>query len=221
VLWLLTGDEDVNQRLHQAAAQAGVAPERLIFAPKAANAKHLARIGLADLFLDTFPYGAHSTAADAITMGLPVLTFSGKGFASRFCGSIVSAAGVPELICSDPDEYVRRAIAFANDRESLTAIRDSIQRQRETSPLRDIPALARRLEQLFWQMQDEAERGETPVPDLRNLDVYYEIGADIVLANAEFEDDRAYRRRYLEKLAQWHDYAPLERDSRLWAEPTV
>jgi predicted O-linked N-acetylglucosamine transferase (SPINDLY family) len=221
VLWLLAGEESVNQRLRQAAEQSGVAPERIIFAAKVANASHLARIGLADLFLDTFPYGAHSTAADAITMGLPVLTFPGKTFAARFCASIVAAAGAAELICSGPDEYVSRAIAFSHDREGLAAIRDSLQRKRETSALRDIPALARRLEQLFWQMQGEAERGETPVPDLRNLDVYYEIGAELVLANVEFEDDRAYRRRYLEKLAQWHDYAPLAHDRRMWTEPAA
>ncbi|NLS06560.1 glycosyl transferase [Rhizobium sp. P32RR-XVIII] len=220
VLWLLGASEDVNQRLREAAAQSGVAAERLIFAAKAPNPQHLARIGLADLFLDTFPYGAHSTAADAITMGLPVLTFPGKTFAARFCSSIVAAAGIPELICSTPDEYVSRAIALAHDRKSLTAIKDALQRNRETSVLRDIPGLARRLEELFWQIQGEAERGETPVPNLRNLDVYYEIGAELVLAGVEFEDDRAYRRRYLEKLAQWHDHAPLAPDSRLWAEPT-
>ncbi|WP_246752809.1 glycosyl transferase [Sinorhizobium sp. BG8] len=218
VLWLLGGDAGVNERLREAATQAGVAPERLIFASKASNPNHLARIGLADLFLDTFPYGAHSTAADAITMGLPVLTISGKSFASRFCGSIVSAAGVPELICSGPDEYVSRAIAFAHDRQSLAEIRESLQRQRETSALRDIPGLASRLEELFWQMQGEAERGETPVPDLQNLDIYYEIGAEIVLQNIEFEDDHSYRQRYLEKLTEWDNYAPLARDSRLWSE---
>jgi predicted O-linked N-acetylglucosamine transferase (SPINDLY family) len=218
VLWLLAGDEDANQRLLKAAEQAGIAPERVIFARKAANPNHLARIGLADLFLDTFPYGAHSTAADAITMGLPILTVPGKSFASRFCGSIIAAAGVPELACASPEEYVARAVAFARDRESLAAIRDSLLRQRETSVLRDIPALARRLEELFWQMQSECERGETPVPDLRNLDVYYEVGAEIVMENVEFEDDRAYRQRYAEKLARWNDYAPIARDRRLWTE---
>jgi hypothetical protein len=87
--------------------------------------------------------------------------------------------------------------------------------------LHDTPAFVRRLEQLFWQMQGEAERGETPVPDLRNLDLYYEIGASIVLEGIECEDDSAYRRRYLEKLAEWNDYAPLSRDTRLWTEPQV
>src|SRR5262249_8026803 len=141
---------------------------------------HLARIALADLFLDTFPYGAHSTAGDAVTMGLPVLTFPGNGFASRFCASIVAAAGVPEVICSDPGDYVRKAVGFFEDRHSLAAAREALQSRREASVLRDIPALVRRLEGLYWQMQGECERGETPVPDLGNLDVYYEVGAEIM-----------------------------------------
>lgn len=218
VLWLLAGSDDVDQRLRQAAEKAGVAPERLIFAPKAPNAKHLARIALADLFLDTFPYGAHSTAADALTMGLPILTFPGKSFAARFCHSIVAAAGVPELICAGPQSYIESAIGFANDPKSLRTIRESLQAKRETCALRDIPALASRLEELFWQMQAESERGETPVPDLRNLDIYYDIGVDLVQDNIAFSDDRTYRQAYRNKLAEWHDYAPFPYDSRLATE---
>lgn len=221
VLWLLGGDEKVNQRLRQMAAQSGVIPERLIFASKTPNPHHLARIALADLFLDTFPYGAHSTAADAITMGLPVLTMPGKSFASRFCASIVASAGIPEMICATPDEYAQRAVAFARDRKSLSEIRDSLARQRDTCALRDMPALARRLEELFWQMQGEAERGETPVPDFRNLDVYYEIGAELIQANIEFEDDEAYRQRYRDALAKWHAQEPIPYDSRLWTQPSA
>lgn len=219
ILWLLTGDEDVNQRLREIAEKSGVASERLVFAPKVQNPQHIARIGVADLFLDTFPYGAHSTAADAITSGLPVLTVSGKTFAARFCGSIVTAAGAPEMLCSSPEEYVARAIGFERDRKSLLEVRESIARQRDTSVLRDIPALARRLEELFWQMQGECERGETPVPDLSNLDLYYEVGAEAISENIEFEDEQSYRMRYLKKLSQRHDYAPIPYDRRLWQKP--
>jgi len=219
ILWLLAGDEDANVRLRQLAEQQGVAPERIVFAPKAPNPQHLARIAVADLFLDTFPYGAHSTAADAITMGLPILTMPGNGFASRFCGSILSAAGIEEMACSSPAQYVERAIGFAHDRESLQAVRQSLMDQRETSVLRDMPGLARRLEEIFWEMQGESERGETPVPDLRNLDLYYEIGAELILEDVEFEDAAAYRQRYLTKLAQAHDYAVVPFDTRLWPDP--
>jgi len=216
VLWLLSGGEDVDARLQQAAKTAGVASERLIFAPSMPNAQHLARIALADLFLDTFPYGAHSTAADALTVGLPVLTFPGKSFASRFCHSIVNASGASELICSGPDDYVRKAIGFAANPSKLQDIRRKLEGNRETSVLRDIPALARRLEELFWQMQGEAERGETPAPDLRNLDIYYEVGIELVQDNIEFSEDGVYRRHYFEKLSQWNDFAPIPTDNRLW-----
>lgn len=216
VLWLLSGDESAHERLREEARKAGIAPDRLIFAPKASNPAHLARIALADLFLDTFPYGAHSTGSDAITMGLPVLTLPGKSFAARFCASIVAAAGTPEMICATPEEYTARAIKFAQNPHALQAVRASLQRQRDTCPLRDIPALARRLEDLFWQMQGEAERGETPIPDLRNLDVYYEVGAEMVLSEVQFEEESAYRARFVERLAKWDAHEPLPADTRLW-----
>ncbi|WLS09640.1 glycosyl transferase [Shinella sumterensis] len=216
VLWLLAGDDVANERLRSRAAESGITPDRIIFAGKAQNPDHLARIGLADLFLDTFPYGAHSTAADAITQGLPVLTAAGKSFAARFCASIVAAAGIPELICDGPDDYVRTAIALAQDPARLSGIRRSLEEQRETCALRDIPALARRLEAIFWQIQGEAERGETPIPDLRNLDIYHEIGTQLAAAEIEFEDDASYRARYRAELAALDAYAPLQPDARLW-----
>lgn len=219
VLWLLTGADDTNERLRSAAAQKGVAPERIIFAKKAPNSAHLARIALADLFLDTLPYGAHSTAADALTMGLPILTTPGRSFAARFCSSVVCAAGLRGLVCATLDDYVRRAIAFGRDRSSLAPYRDLLQRSRENSVLRDIPALARRLEELFWEMQAEGERGATPVPDLTNLDVYYEIAVELDLENIEALDDAAYRNLYVEKLARWNEFSPIPADARFWTTP--
>ncbi|MBP1849225.1 glycosyl transferase [Rhizobium halophytocola] len=216
VLWLLTGNDAVDARLKQLAEKAGVSPERIVFAPKAPNAKHLARIAVADLFLDTFPYGAHSTAGDALTVGLPVLTFAGKSFAARFCHSIVHAADVPELICRNPQDYVEKAIGYASDPKSLKAIRDALWAGRETSVLRDIPGTAGQLEQLYWQMQAEGERSETPVPDLRNLDLYYEIGTELVDNNIVYQDEETYRRQYMAKLKTWNAYAPIPHDERLW-----
>ncbi len=216
ILWMLSGNEKADQRLLAMFVAAGIDAERIIFAPKAANAEHLARIGVADLFLDTFPYGAHSTAADSLTVGLPVLTFPGKSFASRFCASVVAATGVPELICDGPQDYVAKAIAYAKNPAALKLIRDKLQANRETSALRDIPGLARRLEELYWQMQGEAERGETPVPDFRNMDVYYEIGSELVLENLEFVDEATYRARYLEKMREWHAFSDIPHDARLW-----
>lgn len=216
VLWLLAGDESVNARLIKLAEDAGISPNRLIFAAKAPNPKHLARIALADLFLDTFPYGAHSTGSDAITMGLPILTIRGKSFASRFCASIVRAAGVTETICETADDYVAKAISFARNPAGLQAIRKRMQAERETSLLRDIPAYTRRLEDLCWQMHEDGQRGEVPVPDLTNLDVYYEIGAELVTQITDVEDEQSYRRRYLDRLEAWDDFSPLPADKRLW-----
>ena len=88
VLWLLGGTDDTNARLKSLAEQTGVSPERLIFAGRKPNSEHLARYALADLFLDTFPYGAHTTAADAMWMGVPIVTTPGMSFASRVCASL-------------------------------------------------------------------------------------------------------------------------------------
>ena len=218
VLWLLAGDDETNKRLRDLAAGQGVAGERILFAGKVANPQHLARIGVADLFLDTAPYGAHSTAADALTAGLPILTLEGRSFASRFCGSVVSAAGLAELICATPDEYVRRAIAFGRDRASLSPYRDKLARQRDGSVLRDIPGLTRALEEAFWRMQAECERGAAPIPDLSNLDVYYEIGAELNAEPIEFMTDADYRALYRDRLTKWDDFSPIKPDGRLWPD---
>lgn len=216
ILWLLGDKESVHERLRKLALNHGVDPVRLYFANKVPNPKHLARIGLADLFLDTYPYGAHSTAADAITMGLPVLTVPGKGFASRFCASIVEAAGIPEMICESPDDYVVKAIIFGRDRKALEPIKASLAAQRETCALRDMPRLARRLEELFREMQEAAELGKLPVPNLQNLDIYYEVGAELLQTPIEFETDEAYQKRYMDKLVRRNASEPLTIDGRLW-----
>jgi len=218
VLWLLCGDPETEKWLRNAAAEREVAPERILFAAKVANPHHLARIGLADLFLDTTPYGAHSTAADALTSGLPILTLEGRSFASRFCGSVVTAADLGDLICASPEEYVRRAIAFGLDRESLAPYRDKLIREREVSVLRDIPALAKSLEDAFWRMQSECERGAAPVPDLSNLDIYYEIGVELNAEPIEFMDAHTYRALYLDRLTKWNEHSAITPDRRFWPE---
>jgi predicted O-linked N-acetylglucosamine transferase (SPINDLY family) len=109
VLWLL--DRQSPRPTPACATQAEAArrrPQRLIFAPKQQNADHMARYPLADLFLDTAPYGAHTTASDALWMAVPVLTWSGRGFASRVCGSLVRSAGLPELVVDTPRPMSRR-----------------------------------------------------------------------------------------------------------------
>ena len=108
-------------------------------------------------------------------------------------------------------------LKLAKDKAALGQIRASLQAQRDTCALRDIPRLVRRLEELYWQMQGERERGETPVPDLSNMDMYYEIGAELMLAEVEFEDEAAYRKRYSDRIGNWHDFHPVPTDTRLWS----
>jgi predicted O-linked N-acetylglucosamine transferase (SPINDLY family) len=106
------------------------------------NAHHLVRYKLADLFLDTSPYGAHTAASDALWMGVPVLTVAGRGFAARVCASLVHGAGLGELICSSSEEYISRAIDLARDSIRLRALRDRLLANRDRCTLFDAPDLA-------------------------------------------------------------------------------
>jgi predicted O-linked N-acetylglucosamine transferase (SPINDLY family) len=196
VLWLLAGTEEANERLRQAAAARGVAPERLVFADKRANPHHLARYPQADLFLDTFPYGSHTTAADALWMGVPVLTLLGRSFAARVCASLVRAAGIGETVCATGEDYVARAVAYGRDPSSLRPLRERLLAGRDTCLLFDTPLLVRRLEGLYGQMAQAAANDVLPVPRLRGLDLAHEFGTGLALADSETLDDAAYRALY-------------------------
>lgn len=217
VLWLLSGAESAQANLRAAAAAAGVDPARLIFADKRANPHHLARYPLADLFLDTFPYGAHTTASDALWMGVPMLTMSGASFASRVCGSLIRSAGLPELVCASPEEYVGRAVALGRDRAALQRHRDRLAEARENCALFDTPRLVGALEDLYRRMWTDLEEGRLPQPDLRNLDVYLEIGAEFDHDAAEFADADARRAWWAARLRRRHMVRPIPADDRLAA----
>lgn len=216
VLWLLSGGEAAQERLRSYAAGRGIAPERLIFAEKLANPQHLARYPLADLFLDTMPYGAHTTASDALWMGVPMLTLSGRSFASRVCGSLLRSAGLPELVCASPDEYVGRAVALGRDRAVLRRYREQLAQQRDTCTLFDTPLLVRKLEELFRQMWSDFENGRLPRPDLSNLDVYLEVGARHDHEETAYRSPREHRAWWTEQLARRHAFRPIAPDHRLW-----
>lgn len=215
-LWLLSDAPEVEDRLREHARSKGVASERLCFAKKRANAQHLGRIALADLFLDTFPYGAHSTAADALTMCVPVLTRPGRSFASRFCASVVRAAGLDDLVCGSVDDYLGRAIAIGRDRGVANSYRQKLRSEREKSALRDMNGSARRLEELYLSMQSDRAANALPVPDLTNLDVYYEIGAELGFERISQLGDSAFLEAYRNGLSEWNLRSPLPFDSRLW-----
>ena len=162
VLWLLEGNAAATRNLRQAAADRGVAPARLVFAPRVAPAEHLARQRLADLFLDTLPVNAHTTASDALWVGLPVLTCAGEAFAGRVAASLLHAIGAPDLVARSLDEYERMAIALARDPERLAAIRARVAGNRTTHPLFDTARFTRHLEAAYRTMHEIALRGESP-----------------------------------------------------------
>ena len=214
VLWLLKSCEEVEARLRARAAEAGIAPERLVFAPIVSARDHLARYPLADLFLDTLPYGAHTTASDALWMGVPVLTLPGRAFAARVCASLVHAAGIPDFVCASPQDYVARAIAFGRDRAALLPYRERLLAARETSVLFDTPRLVRDLEGLLRGMWDDFAGGRLPQPDVTNLDTYLEMGAAMDHDAIEAGFDPGLDQRWRDAVARRHAFAPLPPDAR-------
>jgi predicted O-linked N-acetylglucosamine transferase (SPINDLY family) len=217
VLWLLESTPATQERLRHFAEAHGVARERLVFAPKAPNAQHLARYPLADLFLDSAPYGAHTTASDALWMGVPMVTISGRAFASRVCGSLVRAAGLPELVCATEDEYVALAVALAGDRGRLAGLRARLEKNRLTCDLFDTEKLARSLEALYRQMAADYRAGRLPGPDLSNLEAYMAVGLEFDHEAAELMAEPAYHELYRAGLQRRHLMRPLKSDGRLWA----
>jgi predicted O-linked N-acetylglucosamine transferase (SPINDLY family) len=216
VLWLLGGTEDTNARLVAIAGQSGISPERLIFAVRKPNPEHLARYALADLFLDTIPYGAHTTAADAIWMGVPVLTVPGKSFASRVCASVVTAAGIGEMVCEDMDQYVARAVELGRRPDLLSAIKQKLVSGRQTCLLFDTPRLVHGLEDLYRLMWEDFQAGRRPVPDLSNLDAYNELGVELNVSSIQFASEKEYRAYYSEKMAARNAISAISPDSRVW-----
>lgn len=149
VLWLYAGNPLVAGNLRGEAAARGVAPERLVFAPPRPLAEHLARHRLADLFLDTLPYNAHTTASDALWTGLPVVTCRGPTFAGRVAASLLETVGLPELVTESLEVYEALALDLARDPERLAGLRARLAAARTASPLFDGDRFARGLESAY------------------------------------------------------------------------
>ena len=162
VLWLLESRLGVADHLRTEAAARGIEPARLVFAKPIAVAQHLARLPLADLFLDSLPYNAHTTTSDALWMGLPVLTCPGRSFAARVAASLLTVSGLPELIAANLDDYEAKAAAYAGAPTSLQPLRGRILEGRVDNPLFDTAGFARHLEAAYRRMQDIALAGEPP-----------------------------------------------------------
>lgn len=154
VLWLLQPDAGARARLEAAAAEQGVDPARLVFAPRLPAAAHLDRLAAADLALDTFVCNGHTTTSDALWAGVPVLTCVGETFASRVAASLLHAAGLPELVAPDAVAYERLALALTEPGGPLPALRARLHAARDTCPLFDAPRFARAFEaalSALWQ----------------------------------------------------------------------
>jgi protein O-GlcNAc transferase len=162
VLWLIAGNAKAAANLRLEAEKRGVAAERLIFAPKASVADHLARHRLADLCLDTLPYNAHTTASDALWAGLPVVTCLGETFAGRVAASLLKAIGLDALITRTLAEYQALALRLACNPGNLAALKDRLIRNRDDSFLFDTQGATRHIETAYQTMADIARRKEKP-----------------------------------------------------------
>lgn len=162
VMWLLENRAETTRNLLREVQARGVEPERLVFAPRARPEEHLARHALADLFLDTLPYNAHTTASDALWAGLPLVTCYGSTFPGRVASSLLYAIGLDELVTHSLAEYEALALALAGDPERLSAIRARLWEARKTSSLFDADRFARHIETAFRTMRNRYEAGEHP-----------------------------------------------------------
>ena len=169
VLWLVARNELTQANLRRSAEAYGVAPERIIFAGRVPRVEdHLARYRLADVFLDTWPYNAHTTAADALTAGLPVVTYMGGAFPARVAGSLLHAIGLPELVTHSWDDYEALALKLVTDRDLLADVKRRLAENKKTHALFDTALFCRNLEEVLFSVAktpvDEAPAIEAPDP---------------------------------------------------------
>ena len=162
VIWLLKGNRFVPPNLRREAEARAVAAERLVFAPQMPLPEHLARHRVADLFLDTFPVNAHTTASDALWAGCPVLTMAGETFVSRVAGSLLRTLGLPELVTASLEDYEAMALRLVRDKDLLGEMRAPLETNRNTSPLFDAAQFARHFEKAYVTMWETYASGEKP-----------------------------------------------------------
>jgi predicted O-linked N-acetylglucosamine transferase (SPINDLY family) len=162
VLWVLEWNATVLANLKREAAARGVDPARLIGSPRVGSDAHLDRLALADLFLDTWPYNAHTTASDALWAGVPVVSLVGETFASRVGASLLSAVGLPELACPDLATYEATVRVLANDARCRAGLSAHLQQTRDSAPLFDGARFASDIEILYLRMATRHAEGLAP-----------------------------------------------------------
>jgi len=162
VLWLLRDNAAAERNLRREVRARGVDPARLVFADRTDLASHLARHRLADLFLDTLPYNAHTTASDALWMGVPVVTCQGTTFAGRVASSLLHALGLPEIVTESLEDYERLALRLARNAKKLRSIKAKLAANRDSTPLFDIARFTWHLESAYVAMHERHQRGLPP-----------------------------------------------------------
>ncbi|SEH04844.1 Uncharacterised protein [Candidatus Venteria ishoeyi] len=162
ILWLMESNSWMVENLRSEAQNRGVDPQRLIFAPKKPLAEHLARTALADLFLDTLIYNAHTTMSDALWAGVPAITCMGKSFAARVGASLLQAAGLPELITNNLQDYENLALSLARNPDKLAAIKHQLKTNRDSCALFNTPMFVKHLETAYEMMWARAKQGLPP-----------------------------------------------------------
>ena len=162
VLWLLEDNASSASNLKKEALARGVGSERLVFAKRIPLPEHLARHKQANLFLDTLPYNAHTTASDALWAGLPVLTCLGETFAGRVAASLLNAIGLPELIATTPETYEQMAVDLATHPEKLADIKHKLAENRLTTPLFDTKLFTKHIEAAYTTMYERYQAGLAP-----------------------------------------------------------
>jgi predicted O-linked N-acetylglucosamine transferase (SPINDLY family) len=162
VLWLLTARLPFETNLAGQARSHGVDPGRIRFAASLPQEQHLARLKQADLFLDSLPYNAHTTASDALWAGLPLVTCRGTSFPGRVAASLLKAAGLPELVTENLQDYEKLALALARDKNRLSVLKQKLANNRLTCPLFDTGRFARNLESAYITMWQTWQKGEAP-----------------------------------------------------------
>jgi predicted O-linked N-acetylglucosamine transferase (SPINDLY family) len=162
ILWLLDDNPTATSNLIKEAESRGVDGKRLIFAKRIQLDEHLARHRLADLFLDTLPYNAHTTTSDALWAGLPVLTCTGQSFASRVAASLLDAIGLPEMITHNIYDYEKKALELANNPLLLAQIKSKLASNRLTTPLFNTQLFTQHIESAYLQMYQLQQKTLSP-----------------------------------------------------------
>jgi protein O-GlcNAc transferase len=161
-LWLLEDNAEAASNLRQAAHAQGISPHRLVFAKRTGLTEHLSRQGLSDLFLDTWPYGAHTNASDALWAGLPLMTCIGESFASRVAASLLTALDLPELITNSSLEYEKLAIELAKNVAKFQSIKDRLLINRHSAPLFQAIMTVRHIETAYTTIVERIRRNLAP-----------------------------------------------------------